>query len=432
MKSAKPETQIGNVRMTRSLAIALETCVRCGLCADSCHIYLATHDPATTPVAKAERVRRIYKKDHDWLSKILPFRTGAKELTEAELDRWVEMAYRDCSLCERCTVNCPMGVDTPQLIGAARAVLTSREKTPEMLTQLADMAISREENADLFREFFLEQVKELEKQVQERLQNPQARIPVAEAGARILYVPLSGTHTIVPPAALFNAAGESWTLSMFEASNYGVFVGDAVRARRISERLIREAERLGVKEIVLAECGHAYSTLRWEAPKWFGKALPFRVRSILEVLDEYVRDERLPLDPAQNKEPVTYHDSCNLGRKGGLFEEPRRVLRAIAADFREMTPNRAQSFCCGGGGGLVAVPEWHDFRIQVGKVKAEQIRATGAKIVVTSCDNCRQQISDISEHYNLGVSVSSLSEMMVNALVVPERAKATENIEAKN
>jgi Fe-S oxidoreductase len=353
------------------------------------------------------------------MSKVFPFWTGARKLTEEELDKWVTLAYRDCTLCERCVVNCPMGVETPQLIAAARAALVAAGKAPEILTQLADMAISREENAELYKDYFLEQVKEIEKQLQEKLGDPSATIPIDKAGAKILYVPLSGAHTILPEAILFNAIHESWTMSMFEASNYGVFLSDSTRSKRIAERIINEAKRLKVREIVLTECGHAYTTLRWEAPKWFGEPLPFKVRSILEVLDEYVREKRLKLDPSRNSQPVTYHDSCNLGRKGGLLEEPRRVIKAVAQDFREMIPNRLQSFCCGGGAGLVAVAEWSDARIQAGKPKADQIRKTGAKIVVTSCDNCRHQITELNEHYNLGITVTSLSELTVQALVIP-------------
>ena len=396
---------------------ASNLCAHCGWCMDACHVYQATHDPEVTPVAKAERVRRVYKKSHDWMSKVFPFWTGAKALTEDELKKWVEVAFRDCTLCERCVVNCPMGVETPQLIAAARSALTAAGMAPELLTQLADMAISREENADLFRDFFLEQVKEMEKELQAHLKDPEARISVGQEGARMLYVPLSGAHTMLPPAILFNSARESWTMSMFEASNYGVFLGDTARAKRIAERIINEAKRLKVEEIVLAECGHAYSTMRWEAPKWFGGPLPFRVRSILEVLDEYVRAGRLNLDASCNREPVTYHDSCNLGRKGGLFEEPRRVLEAVAQDFREMTPNRAQSLCCGGGAGLVAIPEWAEARIKAGKPKADQIRQTGASVVVMSCDNCRHQITELNEHYSLGIKVTSLAELTVQALV---------------
>lgn len=78
-----------------------------------------------------------------------------------------------------------------------------------------------------------------------------------------------------------------------------------------------------------------------------------------------------------------------------------------------MSPNRELNFCCGGGGGLVAIPEWSDFRLKVGKPKADQIRRTGAKVIITSCDNCRHQITGLNEHYRLGIRVSSVSELLV-------------------
>ncbi len=204
---------------------------------------------------------------------------------------------------------------------------------------------------------------------------------------------------------------------MFESSNYAVFLGDISRAKRITERILNEAERLNVKEIIIGECGHAYAWLRWDASKWFEKPLKFRVRSILEVVDEYLRAGLLHLDPSKNPEVVTYHDPCNLGRKSGIFEEPRRMIQACAEDFREMKPNRAENFCCGGGGGLVANLDWEDFRIKTGKVKADQIRETKSKVVVTACDNCLHQIQGLSEHYDLDVRVSNVCQFVSNSLV---------------
>ena len=96
---------------------------------------------------------------------------------------------------------------------------------------------------------------------------------------------------------------------------------------------------------------------------------------------------------------MTHHDSCNLTRNGGLLEEPRIVLHAVAEDFREMYPNREENYCCGGG--IVAVAEWEDRRLEAGQPKANQIKTTGAQIVVAACDNCRIQLSELSEHYNL-------------------------------
>ncbi len=395
---------------------ALEVCVRCGICTESCHFYRSDPKTEYTPFYRAEQVRQLYRYLNDPLGRLVPRWVNAKAPTDESLSKLAETAFATCTLCHRCTLECPFGVETAEIMRVARSLATATGHAPEMLVELANAAIAKGENLDFFRDFYLEQVKGLEKEVQDRLGNSKANIPVGKEGADILYVPLSGAHTIVPQAILFNVVGESWTLSMFEISNYAVFLGDNDKAKHIAERIIKEAEMLKVKEVICTECGHGYPTMRWEAPKWLGHPLPFRVRSILEVLDEYVQRGRLPLNQGQNGEPVTYHDSCNLGRKGGLYEEPRRVIRAVASNFREMTPNRIHSFCCGAGSGLVAVPEWTDIRLQAGKLKADQIRRTGAKIVITSCDNCRYQIGELNDHYGLNIEVTSISELTVKAL----------------
>jgi len=398
--------------------------VLCGLIVNQCHNYLATRDPAISPVAKSDHVRRAVKSEHDWLRRLFPWWTGATELTEAELDKWVEAAFKNCSMCQRCVVNCPLGVDTPLVLATARGVLTAIGKAPEILVQLADAAIAREENMDFFKEFYLDQIKELEQELQEKVGDPAARIPVEVEGAKILYVPLSGAHTISPAAEVFYHAGESWTLSMFEAANYGIFLNDPVRAKRITERIVREAERLKVQQVVITECGHAYAVSRWEAPKWFkDKPWNFQVRSILEVMDDYIREGRIKVDPSKNDFSVTYHDSCNLGRNSGLFDEPRRIVQACVKDYREMTPNRERNYCCGGGGGLVALIDWEEARLVAGKPKADQIRATGADAVIASCDNCRHQLGEINTHYDLGVKVMGMAEL-VAAAIVPQKKEA--------
>ncbi|NQT30764.1 MAG: (Fe-S)-binding protein [Deltaproteobacteria bacterium] len=406
---------LGNL-VDRRVLTALEVCVRCGICTESCHYYQSNPKIEHTPYYRAELVRRLYRRFFDPVGRVFPQWFGAGETTEDLLSKLAETAFSSCTLCQRCTLACPFGVETAEIMRITRSVATATGNAPDILVELANAAIAKEENAELFRDIYLDQIKDLEKEVQDILGSSKARIPVGEKGARMLYVPLAGAHTIVPQAVLFNIAQESWTLGMFEASNYAVFLADGVKAKHIAERITKEAEQVKAKEIIIAECGHAYTTMRWDVPKWRGSPLPFKVRSIIEVLDEYVREGRLHLDSAQNSQPTTYHDSCNLGRKGGIFEEPRRVIRAAASDYREMTPNRLHSYCCGGGSGLVAVEEWADIRLQAGKLKAEQIRQTGAKIVVTSCDNCRHQIKELSERHDLGIEVTSVSELAVKSL----------------
>ena len=406
---------LGNL-VDRRVLTALEVCVRCGICTESCHYYKSNPRTEHTPYYRAEQVRRLYRRFFDPVGRVFPRWVGAKEASDEMLSKLAEMAFAGCTLCQRCTLDCPFGVETAEIMRIMRSVATATGNAPEMLVEIANAAIAKEENADIFRDIFMDQVKELEKEVQDRLGSSKARIPVNQEGARLLYVPLSGAHTIIPQAMLFNVVGESWTLSMFDTANYAVFLGDTAKAMRIAQRVIKEAETLRVKEMIITECGHGYTAMRWEVPKWFKRPLPFGLRNIIEVLDEYVRDGVLHLNPSTNSQPVTYHDSCNLGRKGGLLEEPRRVIRAAASDYREMTPNRLHSYCCGAGSGLVVVPEWTDIRMQAGKLKAEQIRQTGARIVVTSCDNCRLQIGELSEHYDLGIEVTSVSELAVKSL----------------
>ena len=395
---------------------ASNLCAHCGLCATSCHYYLATGRPELTPAAKVERVRSVVKSEHDWLSRVFPWWTGARDLDETELEAWRDIAFQYCTMCERCVINCPMAVDTASLMSAVRGTLTSLGMAPEILVQLADASIEREKSLDLFKDFLLEQYQALEAQMQEEMGDPEARIPLEKEGAEMLYVALSGAHTVLPAAKILHKAGADWTLSLFEASNYAVFLGDITRAKKIAKRIVDEAIRLGVKEVVITECGHAYSSFFWSVPMWFGP-LPFKIRSLIEVIDDYVERGLLEIDPSANPEPMTFHDSCNFARKGGVVEEPRRVLRAVAADFREMVPHGAENLCCGAGSGLVAVEEWRETRLEAGEPKAEQVRATGARTVVTSCDNCRHQLTDLSEHHGLGIEVKNLAEVTAEALI---------------
>ncbi len=402
----------------RRVLASLEVCVRCGICTESCHYYQSNPRKEHAPYYRAEQLRRLYRILFDPVGRLMPSWVGAGKPSEDILPKFAEIAYSTCTMCQRCTFACPFGVETSEITRIMRAIANATGYAPEMLVELANVAIAKEENADLFRDIYRDQVTELEKDVQDKLGSSTARIPIEQEGAKILYTPLAGAHTIIPQSIIFNAAGESWTLGMFEAANYAVFLSDPDKAKRIALRIINEAIRLKTQEIVITECGHAYTTMRWEAPKWFGNPLPFRVRSILEVIDEYIRDGKLHLDPSKNGRPLTYHDSCNLGRKGGIFDEPRRVIKAANGDFTEMTPNRLHSYCCGGGSGLVAVPEWNDIRLNSGIIKAEQIRKTGAEVVVTSCDNCRHQISELGELHNLNIGVTSVSELTVKALSV--------------
>lgn len=409
-------------QLNRPLTTALEICARCGICAEACHYYVAEPKLEHVPAFRAEQLRQVFRRKHDFFGRFFPAWVKAKDLDEATLERMAEIAFSECTLCRRCTFNCPMGVDTPLMMRSVRGMATAAGKAPEILEMLADAAIQKGDDPSLFQDLFIAQIREMEKDLQQMVGDPAAQITVQRKGARVLYVALAGAHTILPPAAIFHAVKEDWTLSLYEAANYGVFLGDTARAKKIAKRIIDEAKALEVEEVVVAECGHACASLVWEAPNWFGESFPFRMRSIVELFAEYIEQGRLILDPSANPEIITYHDSCNLARTSGIYREPRVILNAVAQNFREMTPHGLENYCCGGGGGLVALLDYDEKRLRAGKPKADQIRATGAQVVAAACENCRLQLGDLNNHYGLNVQITALADLIVKALRLPNRA----------
>jgi Fe-S oxidoreductase len=228
--------------------------------------------------------------------------------------------------------------------------------------------------------------------------------------ANILYVALAGKHSMVPAAAIMNAAGEKWSLSYYEAVNFGAFVGNPEKTKLIAQRIIDEAVRLRVKEVSICECGTAYRVMR----HMMGR-LPFKVTSFIEVVARYLEQGRIKLEKGRIKGRITYHDPCQLGRNGGVLEEPRFILSRLTDDFFELTPTRAENWCCGGGGGLVAIGE-KDFRMRSVRVKADQIKAVSPDIVCTACENCHTQLSDLVGHYKINAGVRFLTDMVADSL----------------
>ncbi|MDZ4167959.1 MAG: (Fe-S)-binding protein [Coriobacteriia bacterium] len=417
-------TGVLDKKMNRQLKQYLDICARCAICKDACHQYVATGDFTYLPARRAELIRQIYKKYFTKTGEFVPALYEARDPDENLLDELYESTYA-CTGCRRCMYYCPFSIDTAWILSVAKAILIAAGRGNEMLGQLADASLFKSDNFEMFRDVIVSGFKDIEAELKELTGDPSAEIPVDKQGADILYVALAGAHSILPAAAIFHEAGASWTLSMFESANYGFFLGDVEKARKIADRFMDEAVRLGVKEVVITECGHAYRVANIFHEAWTGKKHPFKVRHILEVIDEYIKDGRLKVSRCIDV-PVSYHDPCQVGRNGGIFEQPRDIVRALATDFRDMTPNREQQWCCGGGGGIVAISEMDAFRLKSGKKKVEQIKATGAKIVASPCENCRLQMEGLNETEDLGVRIAAIMDLVIECMDLPGRKQAAE------
>jgi len=401
-------------KLNEAMRLYLETCTRCGACIEACHVYASMGQVKYIAAYRHELVRRIYKKYFKGRGRLWPSVGEAKELTDMALEELHEAAY-SCTGCRRCMVYCPFGIDTQMLMSIAKLLLIGAHTEPEILTMLADMSIEKGKSIDAFKDGFLTGVKNLETEVMKKWKTEagQTAIPVDVEGADLLYVALAGAHSIVPAAAVFNAAKENWTLSFFEAVNFGAFVGDPTKTKLILDRIIDEAKRLGVKEVCICECGTAFRVM-----KQLSGQQPFEVSSITEVHARYLREGRIKVDNAKFTEGITYHDPCQIARNGGIIDEPRYILHELTDNFREMSPDPRYNWCCGGGGGLVALgEETLDFRMKSSRVKVDQVTETGAKILATACENCHTQLSNLNDHYKMGVEVKFLSSMVADALV---------------
>ncbi|MCW8888479.1 MAG: heterodisulfide reductase-related iron-sulfur binding cluster, partial [Gammaproteobacteria bacterium] len=117
-----------------------------------------------------------------------------------------------------------------------------------------------------------------------------------------------------------------------------------------------------------------------------------------------------------DSEPLTFHDPCQIVRRGGVVQQPRNLLNMVATDFREMSDHGTMNWCCGGGGGVSANERADELKLTAFKKKKSQIEELGVNKMVTACANCRIVIEDGLEHYNMDVEVIGLSEMVADYL----------------
>lgn len=403
----------------------LNSCVRCGLCAESCHYFLADNNDDYIPAKKVELISKIFRRYHTVSGKLFPNLVRAKDLNGETIEEMVDKLFGTCSMCGRCSMHCSIGIDISLLVRSARSMLVEMNLVPKGLQSTIDAAINTGNNMAIPRDEFVDTLEWLEEDLQIELEDDKASIPKDKKCERVLYTlnprePKFFPLSISAMAKIYYAAKESWSIStnIYDVTNYAYYSGDDAGARELTMRLYDETIKLGAGVLVLAECGHGSRSIRWEGPNWIEKSYPFKVITVIELISEYIKTGRIKLDPSKNKKLITLHDPCNLVRAGGIVEEQRFILSKAVENFVEMIPNRTNNYCCGGGGGQLSMSEYNDRRILSGKIKAEQIRKTGAKIVATPCHNCIDQLMEINNVYKLGVEIKTIGEIVADALII--------------
>ena len=430
----------GNWEFLQPLVLSMEHCAHCETCADACHIFEASGEADIyRPTYRSEVLRRLYFEHVKGGGLLSAWQHGRVELNWPLVARLAELAYR-CNLCRRCAQVCPLGVDNG-LVAHELRKLFSQEMgiAPKELHASGSMLQMRVGSSTGMNPAVVrENVEFIDEDTAERAGIP-VETPWDVEGADVLLIHNAGEILAWPEnpgafAVILNAAGISWTMSSelagYDSVNYGVWYDDA-QCARVALMHAQVARKLGVKKIVVGECGHAHKALMVIADRILTGDLAIPRESFLPVLRDIVLGGRLKLDPSRNDFPVTLHDPCNIVRLMGIVEPQREILRAVCPQFREMTPHGVDNYCCGGGSGFAIMsghtfPQW---RAEVsGRKKVQQILAAfedcldpeTPKYVCAPCSNCKGQIRDMLAYHDIWarhrILYGGLVELVVNAM----------------
>jgi Fe-S oxidoreductase len=426
----------------RSLQVYLDACVHCGACSDKCHYYLGTGDPKNMPVARQDLMRQVYRRYFTFAGKHFPRLVGAVDLTKDVLDDWWAY-YNQCSECRRCSVFCPYGIDTAEITMAAREVMDSVGLGQKYSNEIIGKLHKIGNNLGLPGPALDNTLQGLEEDVKDDT-GVDVRYPLDVKGAEVLLVTPSAdffaephVESLIGYGKVFHAAGISWTLSSkaSEAGNFGLFIGNYEHLRRIALRVREAALELGVKRIVVGECGHAWRVAYsfWNTLVGIGAGGndPFAIQlqsqldprykqptHICELTWDLIQRGVLKFDKEKNDDRIiTFHDSCNVARAsrmgdepGGQFTIPRNIIKAVANHFHEMAPETIceSTYCCGGGGGLLS-DEVIEIRVKGALPRMEALKAVvdrhGVNFMACICAICKAQFTKVLPYYGFDMGV---------------------------
>jgi len=407
------------------VAAFFSSCVRCGLCANACLFHTETGDPKYTPIYKLEPLRRVWRQEYTFWGRLARAVGLSKAVTDEELGDWEELVYDSCTMCGRCSMVCPVGNDIAYMIRKMREGMAAAGHAPAGLVGATKRAVEIGSPMGV-------KLPALQAQIRHTETEFGLEIPVDKEGAEYMLL-LSSMEIMNFPefigavAKIFKQAGVTWTISSeaFEATNSGIQIGVSEIAAELVQRIVTAAEKLKVKSVISPECGHAYMAIRWEGPNLIGKPYSFKVVHILELLDQLRAEGRLKTTGMESQR-LTYHDPCQVSRRGGVVEQPRNLLNMVAENFVEMPETGTMNWCCGAGGGVSSNERADEIRLKAFNRKKQQLDAIHPEAIVSACSNCRIHLEDGLEEYGMDIPVISLTETIAEHLAGSEAAGSKE------
>jgi Fe-S oxidoreductase len=385
--------------------VELDSCTRCGECVTACPTFVAAENKEITPLKKIERVRSFAR------GQIVPLigrLFGHRPPTEETIHAFSGGTF-DCTLCARCNVVCPVHIDTRALWIAMREQLVALGEYPETFDHLLATVT----------EFY-----NISGDPNETRLNWTANMdPVPEGldarqGAEVVYfmgcvAPFYPMVYSVPQSfvSLMDRAGVNYTTLGGQEYCCGfplIIAGMGAHTHEMIRHNVEKVRSMGAKKLVAA-CPSCYHTWKHDYARILDEPLGFEVQHETELLAELVAGGAFELKPF--KQPVTYHDPCDLGRTSGIYDEPRQIIEAIpGVTFTEMADNRENSLCCGGGGDVEMANA--DTAHGVARNRMLQAQETEAKYIVTACQQCKRTLLTAARREKIRIRTLDVSELL--------------------
>jgi Fe-S oxidoreductase len=398
-----------------NIALSLESCVHCGQCAEACQFYVQTGDPRYTPIHKVELFKQSYNRELGPFAFAYKFLGLTPALTAETLTNWQDLVYDSCNMCGRCSLICPMGIDIADLVEQTRHGMYEAGLAPaDFLGAIAQKEHATGSPFGLTSDTFRGLLHDIGVKYNVIMHVDEARADIVPTVSSIDVKTYPGAMAAI--AKILNHLGQSWSFRTdgFDADNVSLTAGDRPGQDAITQGIIAAAISCGAQILVMPECGHSFTEMRWEAANAYGKDLPFRVLQITELVAENIKSGKLRVNKVT--QTATYHDACQLSRRGGATAAPRVIFEALGVDLHELQDAGDTNWCCGGGGGVALIKRAQPLRDAAFAIKQKQIEASGAPIVYTSCSGCRQTLEHGGKAAGWSTNVGSLLELVADNL----------------
>jgi Fe-S oxidoreductase len=417
---AKPE-EVGYVRITDlswQHLISLDACTKCGKCHAAC--------PATAagyPLSPRDLVLDLREQAEGAMGIRAAFAIPPlHEVRESILGNPIRPeTLWSCTQCMACVEICPVGIEHVPMINQMRLALVERGELDPLLQSTLETVYESGNSFGEPRRKRPRWTKELGFDVKD----------IREGPAEVLW--FVGDYASFDPrnqrvtqalARILRDAGVDFGILWDAEQSAGCDVrrvGEEGLWRSLAERNIETISSCEFERIVTSD-PHTFHTLRNEYPDLGGS---WTVLHHSQLLLELIEGGRLA--PAKRLAyTVTYHDPCMLGRYNGVYEEPRRVLRALGVELREMPRNRDNSFCCGAGGGRIWMKELPVARRPSELRIDEAIALGGLDYFVVACPKDVTMYEDAikTSGHQGDLELRELTELLLEALDSKEAAAA--------